>query len=478
MGGSSGGGGGAGQIGYPAYVSATHEAWIGDGTAVAAVVAQGIDTVMAAALTAGSPLTGLETYDPDNDITSYESAMATFAAILAGISDTGDWASLYNQAMTSLSTPTAVTIADRVVADGDVVGDLTVVDGAVVDAVAVGDLAIVDEVVADITDTTDVTGITEAIIVADGVAFAAQLDDQITTTVLPRFRRGMQDINAVISSAFPIGESIIESFRNREVAKHDSGIRLNAVNKNADIGLANESLHLEVKKVNIDKDVRISGINLSKDTVVGTANLSKDVEISKINMGKNLDLGKANLLKDVEVGKLNVTKDLGLSNADLSKELDIGKANLNKDVAVGTFNVKSTADYKRMYIDSSAQMVQIMLQRISWEDGFVRTNIEAKRIKIVAKKEQIDGDNSLAEAEALWDLEVFQYGSNLLAGPGGGTLNPGAKKPNVAASVIGGAMSGAAAGAMVGAQMGSAVPGYGTAIGAVLGAAAGLMGSM
>jgi len=110
-------------------------------------------------------------------------------------------------------------------------------------------------------------------------------------------------------------------------------------------------------------------------------------------------------------------------------------------------------------------MMQIMLQNIGWQESYVRMSLEANRIKIVAMKEQTDRDAALDEEDALWDLEVFQYGANVLAAISGGTSSPKVKEPSALQSALGGAMSGAAAGWMIGG-------GYGAAIGAVIGAAA------
>ena len=98
----------------------------------------------------------------------------------------------------------------------------------------------------------------------------------------------------------------------------------------------------------------------------------------------------------------------------------------------------------------------------------MKAYIEGKRIKIVAEKEELDMNTKIDESDALWDLEVFQHGANMLAAIGGGTANPKGKEPSQAQSVIGGALSGAAAGSMIS-------PGWGTVIGAVLGAAAAYM---
>jgi uncharacterized membrane protein len=77
----------------------------------------------------------------------------------------------------------------------------------------------------------------------------------------------------------------------------------------------------------------------------------------------------------------------------------------------------------------------------------------------------------------LWDLEVFQYGGNIMAAIQGGTVGSKPKAASPFQSAIGGAMSGAAAGAMVGASMGAGGGPYGALIGGILGAGAGLLSS-
>ena len=307
MGGSSGGGS-SGAVSHSAYLETIHGNWL-DGGGVDTLT-DSVTVVMEAALGA-SPWTTQAAYDPDVDLAANQTAITAFAAILAGMSDTVDWAALYTQAQTSID------------------------------------------------------GVTDAEIVADIAAFSDQLDDEITVKVLPRFRRGMQDINAVVSSAFVIGEAVIEGFRDRDVAKFSSATRLQVANQRG-----------------------------------------------------------------------------------------------------------------QQYLEASKQMLQLMLQRISWEDAYTKTVIEANRIKIVAKGEENEVAMKIDEKDDLWDLEVFQYGSNLLAGISGGT-GATVKGPSTAQSAIGGAMSGAAAAAMIGSSMAAegavgmaAVGGPGLlAAGALLGAA-------
>jgi hypothetical protein len=371
-----GGGGSAGAVDYPEYMKTAHEGWL---------------TALGALVGGASPYAAQVAYDPDTDLAASDAAVAALAALLAGITDVTSWAALFTQAGTSIGVTPTYTIADMA-------------------AVTVG-------AVADITDTADVGEIVEATIVADIAAFADVLDDNVEANILPRYRRGMQDIGAVVSSAFPIGEAIIEAMQAKDVAKYGTDLRLKSAFKNSEIGIENEKLHLDVKK----------------------ANLAKNLEI-------------------------------GLTNAKL--QLDVGRANLEKEVAEAGLNLKSDTDYQKMYIEATGQLLQLMLQRISWNEALAKITIEANRIKIVAKKEEMDTNIEIDALDGIWALETYTYGANMLGAISGGTsMNA---KPGKAASAIGGALSGAASGAMIGSAAGP----VGAGIGAVVGGVAGLLGGL
>ncbi len=315
-----GGGGSSGTVDYPPYMKTFHGELLDDSGVD--TVTTSLMTVINTAVAGNSPFFGEVAFDPDTDIAVWETAITGFDALVNAITETTDWAALFTQAEASIPDITAGII-------------------------------------------------TEATIVADGVAFADQLDDQITTITLPRFQSGMRDINAVVSSAFVVGEALIEGFRDRDVAKHDSAIRLTAVTKNAELAFRSEEM------------------------VTGAR------------------------------------------------------------------------------INASSQLLRFLIQKYAWEESLVRMTVESRRIKIVAKSEEADTQVTLDEADANWDLEVFQHGANLLAGIGGGVASSKKKKTPKTASAIGGGMAGAATGALVGSEIGSIGGGWGALIGAVIGAAAG-----
>jgi len=87
---------------------------------------------------------------------------------------------------------------------------------------------------------------------------------------------------------------------------------------------------------------------------------------------------------------------------------------------------------------------------------------EAGRLKFVALSERDKQDNLYDVEEWLWELKLFQYGSNVLSGVStGGEVLP--ERPNQMSTMLSGALAGAAVGT------GEAGPGIGTLIGAGIG---------
>ena len=285
-----GGGSSSGKVSHSAYLETIHNDWL-DNTGVDTITSSMTDVMDTAQ--GASPWAAQVAYDPDTAITAMTDSVAALQTMV-----------------TLLSNGTTL---DTLIAD--------ILDDARIDTV-------VDE-------------------------YAADLDARLAAEVLPRFRRGMQDINAVVSSAFVIGAALIEVGQDRQVAKFSADIHNKAASDDA--------------------------------------------------------------LKVIEL-KLNYQ--------------------------------------------------QIATHAIA----------EINRIKIVAKKEENEVAMTIDNKDAIWDMEVFQFGSNLLAGIGGGTLVPGSGGPSTAQSVIGGAISGAASGAMIaGASSGAIAGPVGMGVGAFLGAASGLL---
>lgn len=171
--GSSGGGSSSGAIDYPDYMKTFHGQALnnsGADTLTSSLVAL-INTAQS-----NNPFTGENAFDPDTDLAAMETALAGFDTLLSGISPITSFDSY---------------IADAITRTGTIATNIAAID---------------------------VTA--HAVAVADGLGDA--IDNENTTKVLPRFQRGMQDINAVQSSTFVIGQAVIEGFRDVEVARATS----------------------------------------------------------------------------------------------------------------------------------------------------------------------------------------------------------------------------------------------------------------
>lgn len=304
MGGGGGGGGSSGKVSWPKYFEDWHSGFLGSTETLGTDVVDALNAAIA-----HSPFTGVTAYDPDTDLATVDTKVTNLFTVAEALDPAADWATY---------------------------------------------IALVE------TEIDDHLGSETALAAAED-AFNNAADADYTNSILPKFQRGMQDVNAVMSSAYVVGTALLGAELIRRKAAFSAEIRLQ------------------------------SSRDRSNAILKGMASL------------------------------------ISLANSD--------------------------HDYLR---------------------NVVGTLIEAKRIKYVAKKEQIDQDMRIDEADAKWDLEMLTYGGNLLAAGQGGVSNTATKATPVQ-SALGGALSGASMGGMAAAAMGGPV-GWGVGIGAVLGGAMGLFG--
>jgi hypothetical protein len=439
------GGGTSGAIAYPEYLENFHEGLLASVSSLAGT---------------GSPWASQTPYDPDNRLEASDDAIEAFATMLSGIVETTDWTALYAAAVSALGSFTPVTVTNLSKGDLVSIGEVAKPDApSSIDALsAVSDIDEVEEVddilainapsaisvisgpfdilpvsdiddletvaapnditdivapsdisqasaPSDITDTENVVGIDDDLLAASAAAYDAALGDLVEAVTLPRFRRGMQDINAVVTSSFVIGEAIIEGMHDRDVARYVAELGLKAAEVNAPILIENQRLHLDVKKTNQTKGLRVAEINAE----ISKANQSKAMrvaeigfEVDKANMSKaldvariNLELGKTNITKSVEITRVNL--DVNRSNQSKGIEvdrlnLDVSKSNIGKDIDIDRLNLD---------ISRSNQVKSLETGKINLE--VARTNqskdVEANRSALDQAKANLSAaleDNKLS----------------------------------------------------------------------------------
>jgi hypothetical protein len=138
-------------------------------------------------------------------------------------------------------------------------------------------------------------------------AFGDILDDQIENIVLPRFQGGLRDVNAVMSSAFVVGEAIIEGMRDRDVARYgaEARVRLNYQRNDFILKAAESLVRNVITQVELEKSVAHYTIEANRLRIVAEKE-QKDTDNSiAINDGRwDLEVFQhgANLLASIGGG--------------------------------------------------------------------------------------------------------------------------------------------------------------------------------
>jgi hypothetical protein len=262
-------------------------------------------------------------------------------------------------------------------------------------------------------DTTvlDTVTVSDDDIDADMAALQAVLEDDLENRQLPILKAGMLNIGATNTSSFVIGEAIMRAMVARDVAKHGSELRV--------------QLNTQARDINARHALAFREVEARHKLA----------------------------FREIEA-RHKVTFQ------DISARFKLGNQELLYKFFV------HNQEMRRLAAES---MMAALWKHMDAELQYTHQSNEAIRLETVMKKEELEEQLSIDEADVKWDLELFRYAGNLIAGPSGGVAQTNEKKSK-AIMALGGAISGAAAGAAVGAAIGTAAsPGIGTAAGALLG---------
>lgn len=197
---AKGGGGQSGQVDYPDYIKRIHGYTLDDDQVD--VPSSSVTTLVNSAI-GSSPFSGEVAYDPTTPLGEMTDELTDFAVVVNGLDAETSWLSFMTTAKGFVDT--------------------------------------------EFSDTDEIN--------AELEAFSDQLRDQLDMVVLPRFRGGMRDINAVMSSSFAIGESVIEASNQRDVNKFLADLRLKLKERKDDIIVrsASKMLEFEISSADVKK---------------------------------------------------------------------------------------------------------------------------------------------------------------------------------------------------------------------------------
>lgn len=216
------GGGAAGKISYPEYISLVHSRMLdseGDTEPDLDIV-----TAFNTAITI-NPFTGEDAFNPDPELARAYEDLEAFRVLTAAINPVSD----YNTAITAME---------------------LAVDGFLDDDYITGEIPSVE--------------IDDSTLAADTEAFAAIQNNILENTILPPWKAGMHNINAVTSSAFVIGEAILRAMNQQDIAKYASGVRTQIVAKNSELNAGFISQRQDmITKFNVQRGEYIKALSVT-----------------------------------------------------------------------------------------------------------------------------------------------------------------------------------------------------------------------
>lgn len=217
LGGGGSSGGSSGAVDFPAYMKTWHGAFLGDASGVTVTVAGALEAAMNGASPYASyvPLSAntivLGTGKTITDFSAPFALLATYNAldfdtILAAykISDPNGLGSFISNADSTIST----------------------------------------------------------LMAAEGVV----LENELNQVTIPNFQTGMRDANAIMSSAYLIGEALIRNRKTIELAKNDAALRHESFKLCADLTVKNTQILLDytTKKILSKRDIATTAMDFAK----------------------------------------------------------------------------------------------------------------------------------------------------------------------------------------------------------------------
>ncbi len=374
--GSSSGSQGSGTVEYPQYLEDAHEdlleyLWVGTSGSAGPI----------AAITATNPFTAAVAYDPTTRISLLSSELSAFNTFLMAHDDITYDTNFVTRAL-RFDDPTDYTFPD-------ILSTITVM--------------------ATLLYELDTNLFTEGYI--DNVidAFSDKLDDQLADTVAPKFTRGMQDVNADMSSAFVIGMAKIHTDRNLQVSDFQAKIRID-----------NENRILELEKLK--------------------------------------PMFNANRLEHEKLK--TIFDNLTMQYHDMQSKFSLNQDLIQKDKEKLTH---AATIYEHDY-DLGLMQAYAALNGIS---------LDKAKLTIIAEKEQKELDYGYQEKYYAWSLDQYQKYANMIgsiAGTAVNTGNAGAQGPSALGGMISGAGIGGmiGAGTAVGGPWGAALGAGAGLIGSLL----------
>lgn len=299
--------------------------------------------------------------------------------------------------------------------------------------------------------------------------FASRREDSFQREV-SRFNAQMADVNAINSSAYMVGLSLLKAEHSRQEASFDKEITFRAFNNAID-----HYVQSYVTQLQTLAELEASNAQQYNQLLSQSVQAILEIKIRDWNRGEKIsETELLNLFANVFNAELQAalsTGELRLNLAQLNSSIEQFNAEQKREeerLGLEADRINKTSREQR-FLQSLQATLNLLTNRAEFEKVASELKTEQKRIRLAGTHEYETLELDTEVKDAMWELQILDTGAQILAAPSGMArrLPEGESKT---ASAIGGGLKGAATGAQVGASIGGH---WGAGIGAVIGGTAG-----
>jgi len=284
-GGSAGGGGASGKVDYPSYMKDQHKSWLND-----------MDDIVDQMRHGPSPYAAVYAYDPTDDIEDMDERHGLFAVLAEAIDAKTDWDGLLTQVLSSFEA--ANLIGSGAPEDVESETFRAAVDGLAPqtdwESAIAGAKSKIDDL--DLSNDDELEAMVSAYESQQSIQHAKALS---------RFNAGMADINAVMSSAFVVGQSLLESQRQSDVGTFRSNALLQLRKDRQGYILPSVEQILRGQQFQTEQKRAIMAAKMDIGRVHGVMILQSTADLIRI-YGARLESEKALLTARMEISRMAI----------------------------------------------------------------------------------------------------------------------------------------------------------------------------
>lgn len=420
-----------------------------------------------------APYEGVSAYDPTDDLENNDKALACFKAAVKDISPNCNWQEFFSAASSTdidkcLALQKLFDLAECATnidcrLDWKKLGpllrdaeELQLIDWpTILETVRTSPLptdteidweAITDMVVKKANSLVLSEAYIDGVVEAQDEGLQGTLNRQIAASMIQA-----ADIGSELSSTFHLGAALLRGQHVKEVSKFRAELSLQA--------------HRD----------RLEYIRGSVAEIMSSMTSIIVAKLSYLSQAMNL---MASL--SVDKAKLSMQREMDIF--DRRFELEKAKLEFLARMVAQLAQIKQFAFQWKQQVAN--ELSSYLFQRSALLQGVANLTMEGNRLRFLAQNEYIEKDVDYNVREALWEIELWQYGFHGLAAISGATtVSSGSKDKGTGSNIagaLGGALSGAVGMASLGGTMSGAAAGAvggppGMAVGALFGAAAGFL---